>query len=737
MKFINYNKKIIFYNQLSNNECAIASLCMVYSFFYKKINYDVVKNLFNLSRQGATIQEINRVSKILGFNTEAYNLEIDDIELTDVPIILHWRDNHFVILDKGNHKNTYTIFDPAFGKIILKKNELIENWTNNSGTGVAIVLTPNHEIDYDLHTKNVNKKNSSFSKKKIFEFINSNKLKYFLASLFLILTLIISFVIPFVFKKTIDSGIIDKNINILYILLISQLILNISSLIFDFLYKFILTRMNLSLTLILKESFFKKILFLPIKYFESKLHTELLEKISDQNTIQNFFTWKGIDLFISILNIISFSAILLYFNFKIFLIYLILTSISVLWIKIFMNKRRIIDYINFNKKSEINNYLYEIVVYMLEIKINNAHQSFIDNIIKKQNIINKIELKNLLLNTSQLSGLNFINKIKELIIIGFCGMLIINDNMTLGTLLSISYVIGQLSYPTSNIIQFIKTYQDFNIANNRINEIYNIEDENEKNEKVDNVQIIEFQNVSFKYFEDSKRNTLNNINFRLKENTITAIVGKSGSGKTTLIKLLLGYYSTNEGRILINNYSDLNTLNKNVWRENFGTVLQDGTIFSGSITENITLNFDNFIKDPAKLDYVIKLSDCDDFINELPLKRNTKIGNIGVNLSGGQKQRILIARALYNEEKIIIFDEATSSLDSLTESKIYDNLRNIHKNKIVIIIAHRLSTVKNADQIIVVENGTIVEKGTHYSLLNKNGKYFQLINNQLNLETHE
>src|SRR5690606_32522814 len=375
--------------------------------------------------------------------------------------------------------------------------------------------------------------------------------------------------------------------------------------------------------------------------------------------------------------------------------------------------------------------------FMVEIKINNAHKSFINNIVSKQRIINSIELRNLLLNTTQLSGLNFINKLKELSIIGFCGFLIINGEMTLGTLLSISYVVGQLVYPTTNIVQFIKSYQDFNIANNRVNEVYSLKDESSENsnEEFEKISQIELANVSFKYEQNAMINTLTNLNIQLQQNTVTAIVGNSGSGKTTLIKLILGYYKPNSGKIIINKKIDLESINKNIWRNNFGTVLQDGTIFSGTITENITLNFENQKINKDKLNYAVELSCCDEFIEKLPLRENTTIGNIGVNLSGGQKQRILIARALYNEESILIFDEATSALDSYTERKIYDNLKNIYQDKIVIIIAHRLSTVKNADQIIVLKNGIIVEQGDHQQLTEQNGEYYHLVKNQLELST--
>jgi len=564
-------------------------------------------------------------------------------------------------------------------------------------------------------------------------FLNKNKLRYFLAFLLIIIGLGANWAIPFIFQRIIDDGIGSKQINVVIYFLLVQFVLFVSYFISNFFSNLILTKFNFILSIDLKQSLLKKLMKLPVNFFDTRLNTETLQRISDQNTIQQFVTWKGIELVLGILNILIFGSILLYYNGIIFSVYMILTALSILWVFLFLKQRAVLEYAKFLKQSENENIIYEFIMNMPEIKINNAQDKTISRITKLQERLNELELRSLFLNMNQLIGVNFLSKFKELISIAICAYFIITGQMSLGVLLSISYVIGQLLVPVNNLTYFVKDAQDAKIANERIDEIHNTENEDiRKKDHINNITVnhIDIHNLSFKYPGKFSPYVLQNVNFSIKKNTVTAIVGASGSGKTTLLKLLLAYYTIENGSIELDD-KNINEIFASEWRRNCGIVLQDGKIFSGTIAENIAISDEKI--DFDRLIHVCKLANILDFIGNLPMKFDTKIGNSGIQLSGGETQRILISRALYKNPQFIFLDEATSALDAENEKIIHTNLQEFFKGKTVLIIAHRLSTVKNADQIIVLKNGQISESGTHAQLVANRGEYFNLIKNQLEL----
>ncbi|MGY0407595.1 MAG: peptidase domain-containing ABC transporter, partial [Polaribacter sp.] len=654
------------------------------------------------------------------------------------PVILYWKQEHFLVYDKVKNSKGNLVFhlaDPAYGKVKLGK-ELFENeWKGLNDKGIAIVLQPSESFDkIDLSSRiSTIKTFSSPIINYIKKFLLKNKLKYGLAVGLLIISLITNWSIPFIFQKIIDQGVMLKNMNIVDFFLLSQVVLFISYFISDFFSRLILTKFNFSLSVKLKENLLFKLIKLPINYFDTRLNTETLQRINDQNTIQTYMTWKGPELIISTLNILIFGSILLYYNTLVFLSYFILSIISFLWVFLFLKKRAIIEYAMFLKQSENSNHIYEFIMNMPEIKINNVQENIIDKITNIQKKLNDIELRSLYLNTYQLIGVNVLTKVKEIVAIGLSAYFIIEDQITLGALLSISYVIGQLTGPMNNIISFVKDTQDVKLSNDRINDIYATKEENEyknvdfSNRNISNIYI---QNLSFKYPGKFSPVIIDNISFKIKQKTITAIVGASGSGKTTLLKLLLSFYSTKPNTISIDGI-DMNEIIPSTWRAQCGIVMQDGNIFSGTVVENITFSDKN--KDYDKLKKACKISCSYDFIKQLPMGFNTKIGNSGIQLSGGQKQRILIARAVYKNPDYIFLDEATSALDAENEKMIHNNLQDFFVGKTVIIIAHRLSTVKNADNIIVLKKGEIVEIGNHQELVLKKSYYYNLVRNQLEL----
>ncbi|SPE78713.1 Toxin RTX-I translocation ATP-binding protein [Flavobacterium columnare] len=729
--------KITFFNQLESTDCGAACLAMIISYHGKKVTLSQVKEQFEFTRIGVSIQDIVEVASNIGFQTTPLKLTQQELEEIPLPSILFWKQDHFVVLEKITYKKgqiLYHILDPGYGKIILESKIFVKEWQGNNEKGVGIVFQETENFKKFKWQQEVKK---SISKSPLFRiaftFLKINKWKYLSSIILLIISLITSFFIPFTFQKIIDSGINLKEIHVVYYFLVAQMVLFISSFISDFLSTLFLTKINYQLSILLKVNLLLKLMRLPIRFFDTRLNTETLQRIQDQNKIQNFITWKGIDFSLSIFNILIFSSLLCYFNPIIFSIYTTLSVFSIIWVVFFLRKRAMLEYAMFLGQSENSNGIYEFVMNMPEIKINHAQYKTVNKILDIQKKINKLELRNLFLNMYQNIGVEFLSKFKEIIAIAICAYFIIKGEMTLGTLLSISYIIGQLTTPIQNLVTFVRDTQDTSIANKRISTIYDNEEEDHKTKinVEDNIfKTIKIKEVSFKYPGNFNPFVLENISFSIPQNSITAIVGASGSGKTSLLKLLLSYYPSTKGNIQLDEL-DLEKISANDWRKKCGIVLQDGKIFSGTIAENIAISDE--IIDETKLINAAKMANILELIKILPMGFNTKVGNSGIELSGGQKQRILIARAVYKNPEFIFFDEATSALDAENEKIIHDNLQMFFKGKTVVIIAHRLSTVKKADQIIVLKQGQLVEKGNHQELVDKKGDYFNLVKNQLEL----
>ncbi len=732
-----FKQKIKFIHQLQSTDCAASCLCMIINFYKKKTKLSDVKALFEFSKLGVSIQDLIDVSEKIGLNQHA--LKINSTEIFEIPLpsIVYWNQNHFVVLEKitkNKNGSIFTIIDPSFGKINLPEYEFYQNWKSIHNKGIVIVLEPTENFySYKFTENNINVNNKTFlgTAKK---YILNNKWKYFLSVLLMLIAICLNYFIPFIFQRIIDDGITNKAIHIIYYLIIAQFTIFISGFAADFLSTFIITKINFLLSIKLKENLLYKLMKLPLSYFDTNLNSETYQRINDHNKIQTFITWKGIDFFINSINIIVFCAILFYFNNTVFFGFVILSVISMIWVLLFLKKRANNDYILFFNQSEYHNTIYEFIMNMPEIKINNAQNKFIDNISKVQEKINKIELKSLFLNIYQNSGVIFFTKLGELFAVVYCAIQVIDNQITLGVLLSISYIIGQITRPLMNTVNFIQEAQEAKIANQRIGEIYCNENETDStNIAIEKISInnLYFKNVYFKYSGTANLFVLEDISFTIPKNSLTAIVGASGSGKTTLLKLLLAYHPVSQGNLFLDDFN-MNNINKDDWREKCGIVLQDGKIFSKSLAENISLSSEK--TDYKRIETACKIACLDDLIHNLPMGYNTLIGNNGLELSGGQKQRILIARAVYKNPDFVFLDEATSALDAVTEKRIHNNLITFFKNKTVLVIAHRLSTVKRADQIIVLKNGGIVEIGKHEQLVINKSEYYNLVSNQLDLE---
>ncbi|MDR0802297.1 peptidase domain-containing ABC transporter [Fluviicola sp.] len=728
-----FNKKFRFFHQSESVDCGPACLSMICSHFGLKADVKTVKSICSVTRMGVSVQDIVEGGKKIGFETNAYKVNLEEIEQVPLPAILFWKQDHFVVLYKvevRRNKRIYHIADPGYGETGLEEDVFKNEWVGNESKGVAILF---QEGDEGLEIPKIEGRQQDRSLlNNVFSYVKNNKFKYLLSILILFIGLVSNWLSPVIFKRILDEGILDRSLNIVVYLLIAQLILFISSIISEFISEWSLTKINFYLSINLKENFLKKLMKLPISYFDTRLNSDTLERLGDHEKIKNFVTWKGLSLLITSANIIVFSILLFYSSKTVFSIYILLSIFSILWVAVFLKKRAVIEYSIFLRQSANSNLLYEFVMNMPEIRTHNAQDAIIKNIIDLQHKLNRLELRSLFLNIYQLIGVGFLSKLKEIAAIAICAYLIIEGKMTIGSMLATTYILGQLSGPIQNIINFIKDTQDAKIAYNRISDVYNEQNEDDGANLVplNSDFDIRLKGISFKYPGSFNPFVLENIDFVIPANKTTAIVGQSGSGKTTLLKLLLKYHKVSSGQILLGD-QDINQINPDLWRNSCGVVSQEGIIFSGTIAFNIA--FSNNIDDLEQIRKVAEIACIDDFISSLPMGYSTKVGSVGIQLSGGQTQRILIARAIYRNPEFIFFDEATSSLDAHNELQIHNNLKTFFKGKTVCIIAHRLSTVKNADQIVVLDQGKVAEIGNHESLVKFQGLYYNLVKNQLEL----
>lgn len=537
-------------------------------------------------------------------------------------------------------------------------------------------------------------------------------------------------------KDTIDQGILQKDVGLLWKLLLFQFVFAISYLLSESISEILTTKISLDINIDLNKSYFKKILNLPLSYYDSKFKSDLIEGLNDQKRINSFISSYLIGILIMLMNIIVFSVLLISYNYKVFLIFILFTAFSMAYTFFFFKKKKIIDYSLFSLESENRNNIYELIMGISEVKINSAEESRLSHWKNTEDKLKKLKIKSTYIDFFMSDGNSFISKLRDIVLLGVCAFLVIDDNMTMGIMLMVSYVLGQLSGPFNDLIRYAQNLQMIKLSFDRLSDVYLKEEEIDKNKDylpLSNKNSILLENVFFKY-TSSKEPVLNDINIEIPTNKITAIVGESGSGKSTLLKLLLGFYYPTNGNLYVGD-CNIKDINLKDWRKKCGVIMQEGYIFSGSLMQNITLS--TLEPDKEKFIKSLKIAELFNKVETLPMKEHTKIGEVGISLSGGEKQRLLIARAVYKNPDFVFLDEATSSMDSITEKNIMKNLKSFLQNRTTVIIAHRLSTIKNADNIIVMNDGKVVEQGTHSELLNLKGVYYTLVENQLELEVSQ
>ena len=723
-----------FYKQHDSMQCGITCLQMICKYYGKEYSLESLSRYCFATTEGVSMLGISEAANKLGLHTICGRVTMEQLPQAPLPCILHWSQNHFVILYKIKNKKKFHIADPGKGLLTYTEKEFKDHWisTQSKGEekGIAMFIQPTPTF-YELSGETTNRKRSF---KFLFGYIKQYRRYFGQIILGALVGCLLQLIFPFLTQAIVDIGITHQNLGIIYLILLGQLILTISRTSVDFIRRWILLHISMRINISLVSDFFIKLLKLPMSFFDTKLMGDLMQRMSDHNRVEKFLTTQMLNVTFSLLSFIVFGCVLLGYNTFIFLIFLIGSILYGIWIAIFLKRRKLLDYELFEKQAMNNNKTYQFITSMQEIKLQNCEQRRRWEWEDVQADLFQVNMKSLKLQQTQEAGSIFINEVKNIIITVLAATAVIHGQMTLGMMLAVQYIIGQLNAPVEQLMNFLYSLQDVKISLERINEIHEMENEENNKDALsafhDRDKSLSFKNADFKYDPHNPNKTLDGISITIPEGKVTAIVGTSGSGKTTMIKLLLGYYPLLAGEITIGS-TNLQKYNLKWWRKHCGVVMQDGVIFSESIARNIAV--DDGEIDKERLLQAARIACIDNYIQTLPLKYNTLIGQDGIGLSQGQKQRILIARAVYKNPDYIFLDEATNALDANNERAIVENLMEFYKGKTVVIVAHRLSTVKNADQLIVIEKGKITETGTHTALIDRQGAYYHLVKNQLEL----
>ncbi len=722
-------KKFPIYQQYNEQDCGVACIRMMLAYYGVYYSYNKLCEICELSGQGLSLYDISSCFKKVHFLSKVVTISLDNLKKIESPIIVYWKESHYVIIYKIDHSKIY-IADPAYGKVKIRIDEF-RKYVSDINRIISIVVIPEGEYQHENPQQNEEKGiNALLLYWKLL--LKNHKAKFILAVVLLFFASICNWFIPVLLQRVIDRGVLLENFNIVELLFLFQFIVYIGFLSSNIFSRIFVQKINFNISINLLLIYLNKLLKTPLKLFDLNLKTDYIQRLEDQTTIQNYSTNQLIDSILNILNILIFTTVLFFYSKLSFCICITLSLVSTIWIKILWKQRKLFNYQRFYLSSESQNGILEIINGMKDIRINNAQDSKISNWESLQNSLNEIALNNIYINNYQNFGSSIINILRDLSINMYAAYSVINHEMTLGEMMSISFIIGNLGVSINQFINNASLLQDVSFASDRFSNVLSQKNTYEDRRKC-KIRIlkkgIEFSSVSFKYQNKDNKFILSNINISIPARKVTAIVGTSGCGKTTFIKLLLSLYIPQEGQIKID-AEDLSEIDLESWFNLCGVVLQDGFIFSGNFIENIALG--DADPDIERVEYTAKLACIYNYIKDLPLGFKTKIGASGLELSHGQKQRILIARAIYKNPPILILDEATSFLDAKNERIIYENLTKLSENRTVIIVAHRLSTIKNADQIIVLDNGMIVEVGSHSELISKQGYYYELVKNQIN-----
>jgi len=727
------------YRQLDAMDCGPTCLRMVARYYGRSLPVQYLREKSFITRSGVSMLGISAAAESIGFRTNGVKVTFKQLATEKpFPCILHWNQNHFVVCysikQKRNGECQIKISDPAGEKYTLDKTIFLKNWLSSQiggeDIGTALLLEPTP----DFYTQDDDFNSSGKSLNYFIRYLKPYRSQIIQLAIGLLVGSILSLIFPFLTQAVVDQGINNNNLDFVSLVLIAQLVLFVTQLSVEFIRNWITLHVSSRISISLISDFLSKLMKLPLHFFDTKNVGDIMQRIGDNDRIKSFLTGSTLTTLFSFVNFIIFAIILSYYDLTIFGVFILGNTLYITWILLFLRYRRKLDMARFSQASAEQSNLVQMITGMQEIKLNNCERQQRWKWERIQVKLFKISMQRLALGQYQQMGSAFFSQATSLFISFIAARAVIEGDMTLGMMMSVSYIIGQLSGPIGQVISFTQSAQDAKISLERLNEIHNQEDEEQNiDARINELPIdktIHVENVFFSYDGADRDYVLNGINLVIPENKITAIVGASGSGKTTLIKLLLAFYLPIRGKIKIQDIP-VEDMNPHLWRQKSAAVMQDGFIFSDTIVNNIAIGGD--IIDKHRLLHAVETANVKEFIESLPLKYNTKIGMEGGGISQGQRQRLLIARAVYKDPDFLFLDEATNALDANNERVILDNLNRFYKGKTVVIVAHRLSTVQQADHIVVMDKGQIIEKGTHKELAAQKGAYYTLVKNQLEL----
>lgn len=734
-----------YYKQLDAMDCGPTCLRMIAKYYGKEFSVQQLREQSFIKRTGVNLLGLSEAAENIGLRATAVRTSFEKlVTQTKCPCILHWNQTHFVVLYKierkkhwlapSNHRQEYILHvaDPAYGLVKYTEDEFKKCWVSTRlgglEKGIAMLVEPTPQF-YQAQPIKYQKLSLWYLVKYLHPY------KRLIAQLFLGLLVgsLLQLVFPFLTQAVVDQGIGNRDLNFIQLILIAQLVLVLSRSLVEVIRRWILLHISTRVNVSLISDFLVKLMKLPMRFFDSKLAGDLIRRIDDHKRIEYFLTQSVLSSLFSILTIIVFSIVLAIYNLQIFLIFLVGSTLYIGWISLFMKKRADLDYKNFSQMSANQNNLIQLIYGMQEIKLTGCEQQKRWEWEGIQATLFRINVKSLALGQWQQTGALLINEVKNILVTIVSATAVLDGQISLGAMLSIQYIIGQMQGPVEQMVGFMQQAQDARLSLDRLGEIHGKDNEEKEGETLTDIPVnqpIHLEHIDFTYGSTKSKRVIEDLSLHIPEGKTTAIVGLSGSGKTTLIKLMLGFYPPTQGDVKIGNTS-LTQISFKEWRKHCGVVMQEGYIFSDTIANNIAPG-SNAI-DKERLLHAVKMANIQDFIESLPLKYNTMIGSTGSGLSQGQKQRILIARTIYKNPQYIFFDEATNALDANNEKVIMQNLNQFFQNKTVIVVAHRLSTVRHADQIVVLKNGKIIEIGSHAELIRKQGDYYDLVKDQLEL----
>jgi len=722
-----------FYKQLDMMDCGPTCLRMIAKFYGKNFSLQNLRDRCFITREGVSLLGISDAAESIGFHTIGARVTWKQLkDEVPLPCIVHWSQRHFVVVYKIRKGKVY-VADPAHDKIVYSEKDFLKEWLSTSkdgaDKGLVLMLQPTPDF-YQQEDEKIDKTSFRF----LWSYLKPYKKYLWQLFLGLILGSIFQLIFPFLTQSVVDIGINNQDLNFVTLVLIAQLVLFFSQATVELIRSWILLHLSTRINISLISDFLVKLMKLPIGFFDSKMIGDMMQRIGDHTRIERFLTTNTLNVAFSFFSIFIFSVVLAIYSWEILLIFLLGSILYIAWILFFLRKRKELDYKRFVQLSNNQSKLIELITGMQEIKLNNSEKQKRWEWERIQARLFQVNIRRLSLTQTQTIGSGFVNQLKNILISFLAARFVIEGQMTLGAMMAVSYIIGQMNGPIEGFMNFIQTAQDAKISVERLGEIHQREDEEKdaytKITVLPENKSLSIKNLTFQYEGPHSPKVLKNINLEIPARKTTAIVGVSGSGKTTLLKMLLGFYKPVEGDVKVGDIH-IDNISQSIWRDKCGVVMQDGFIFSDSIMKNIAVGQDYI--DKNRLFEAVRLANIQDFIESLPLGYNTIIGQSGVGLSQGQKQRILIARAIYKNPDYLLFDEATNALDANNEKAIMENMGKIAEGKTVVVIAHRLSTVKNADKIVVLDAGEIAEEGTHDQLIQNKGKYYHLVKNQLEL----